>query len=333
VSVGFGNTWTQAGGVPTNAVVESDRVNPQKFYALSGGQFFVSTNGGAAFTRTAATGLPDTGKFKAVPGRDGDIWLAGSGGLWHSTNSGASFMKLAAVTDAHSVGFGKAAPGRDYPAIFAMATVDGVSGVYRSDDGATSWVRINDDKHQYGNAGDAITGDPRVYGRVYLGTNGRGVLYADRTGAPPSSFSASPSRSASASPSRSASASPSRSASASVSASPSRSASASASVPTGRSCGAVFTVVNGWNTGYQADITVRNTGTTQLNGWQVVVTFPDGRLIDQMWGGTYTRTGNQIVIIDLGWNGQLAPNATASVGLILTGPASPGPLNVTCAPR
>jgi xyloglucan-specific exo-beta-1,4-glucanase len=40
-------------------------------------------------------------------------------------------------------------------------------------------VRINDDKHQYGNAGDAITGDPRVYGRVYLGTNGRGVVVGD----------------------------------------------------------------------------------------------------------------------------------------------------------
>ena len=41
-------------------------------------------------------------------------------------------------------------------------------------------MRINDDQHQWGRAGDtAITGDPRIYGRVYIGTNGRGIIYGD----------------------------------------------------------------------------------------------------------------------------------------------------------
>jgi hypothetical protein len=103
-------------------------------------------------------------------------------GLWHSTDSGASFTKVSNVTEAVNVGFGKAAPGQSYQALFLMGTVDGVKGVYRSDNAAAGWVRINDNAHQYGNAGEALTGDPRIYGRVYLGTNGRGVLYADRTG-------------------------------------------------------------------------------------------------------------------------------------------------------
>ncbi|MFJ2029096.1 cellulose binding domain-containing protein [Streptosporangium sp. NPDC087985] len=187
-SVGYGNSWTASTGLPTNAVVESDRVNSSKFYGFSAGRFYASTNGGASFTATAATGLPSTGnvKFKAVPGREGDIWLAGGEtGLWHSTNSGASFTKVSGVTSAINIGFGKAAPGRSYQALYAAATVGGTQGVFRSDDTGATWVRINDDQHQYGNMGEAITGDPRIYGRVYLGTNGRGVLYADSGGTVP----------------------------------------------------------------------------------------------------------------------------------------------------
>ena len=37
---------------------------------------------------------------------------------------------------------------------------------------------INDKNQQYGNM-YAVTGDPRIYGRVYAGTNGRGIFYAD----------------------------------------------------------------------------------------------------------------------------------------------------------
>jgi hypothetical protein len=40
-------------------------------------------------------------------------------------------------------------------------------------------VRLNDDQHQFGSTSTAITGDPRTYGRVYVGTNGRGILYRD----------------------------------------------------------------------------------------------------------------------------------------------------------
>ena len=58
--------------------------------------------------------------------------------------------------------------------------------MFRSDNGGSAWIRINDDAHQYGNMGEALAGDPRIFGRVYLGTNGRGILYADRQGPDPS---------------------------------------------------------------------------------------------------------------------------------------------------
>lgn len=185
VTTTFGSSWTSSTGIPGGALVRSDRVNGKKFYGFSGGRFYVSTNGGAAFTATAASGLPSSGTvaFKAVPGHEGDIWLAGGTGsaygLWHSTDSGASFTRVTTVDQADNIGFGKAAAGVTYPALYTIAQVGGVRGVFRSDDGAATWLRINDDQHQYGNIGGAITGDPRLYGRVYLGTNGRGVIYAD----------------------------------------------------------------------------------------------------------------------------------------------------------
>ncbi len=78
--------------------------------------------------------------------------------------------------------FGKAAPGRGYPAIFvANGDQSGgpLAGIYRSDDEGVTWDRVNDAQHQWGNRFDCLSGDPRIYGRVYVGTNGRGILYGD----------------------------------------------------------------------------------------------------------------------------------------------------------
>ena len=104
-TVGFGNTWTQSAGIAQNAVVESDRVDPNTFYGFAAGTFYRSTNGGATFT-AAATGLPATGTFKAVPGVQGEIWLAGgTAGLFRSTDGGVTFTAVATVQAANAVGF------------------------------------------------------------------------------------------------------------------------------------------------------------------------------------------------------------------------------------
>uniref|UniRef100_UPI00406D3022 X2-like carbohydrate binding domain-containing protein n=1 Tax=Paenibacillus sp. FSL E2-0178 TaxID=2921361 RepID=UPI00406D3022 len=196
-----GNSWTASSGVPAGAKIASDRVNANKFYAFYAGTFYVSTDGGATFTATGATGFPTNNvgnlqpnqaqiSIKAMPGIEGDIWFAGGNtvenkyGLWHSVNSGASFTKLANVDEADLIGFGKAAPGQSYMALYTVAQIDGVRGVFRSDNAGASWLRINDNAHQYAKINMAITGDPRIYGRVYLGTNGRGTLYADPVNPP-----------------------------------------------------------------------------------------------------------------------------------------------------
>jgi hypothetical protein len=101
-------------------------------------------------------------------------------GLFHSTDGGANFNRMGPEERTDNIGFGRPAPVNTYPALYMAATVNGVHGIYRSDDVGATWDRINDDDHQYAWAGsDAITGDPRIYGRVYLSTNGRGIIYGD----------------------------------------------------------------------------------------------------------------------------------------------------------
>jgi xyloglucan-specific exo-beta-1,4-glucanase len=175
-----GNSWTGSSGVPAKAVIASDRVNAKKFYAYSAGTVYRSTDGGASFTKTAATGLASDAycQLKAMPAKEGDLWLAcGKAGLWHSTDSGGSIGKLTGVVDGHAIGFGKAGPGKTTMTLYASAKIGQVTGIYRSDDGGAAWTRINDDQHQYGTVVNVITGDPRIYGRVYFGA--RGIVYGD----------------------------------------------------------------------------------------------------------------------------------------------------------
>ena len=297
-STGYGNAWTASTGLPAGATVASDRTDPKTFYGFAAGTFYRSTDAGATFTATAATGLPATGpvRLKALPGARGDVWLAGgttgSGatyGLWHSTNGGAGFSKLAAVDAADTIGFGKAAPGSSYPALYTSAQIGGVRGIYRSDDAGASWIRINDDQHQWGWTGAAITGDPRIYGRVYVSSNGRGILYGDVAG------TATGTPTATASASASASASPSATATASVS------PTATTSAPAG-ACEVDYSVSSQWSGGFGANVTLVNHGATAINGWTVSWTFPSGQRITQLWNGSYTQTGAAVTVGNLSYN-------------------------------
>ena len=178
VSTDQGRTWKASSGLPSGTTVVADRATASTFYALSRGTLFASTDGGKTFT-ARATGLAD-GRIKAAPGTAGDLWLTHSGGLLRSTDGGASFTKLNAVQSADGVGFGKAAPGARYQTVYLIGTVNGVTGIFRSVDGGTAWTRINDDRTQFGGTvGGVITGDPEVFGRVYVGSNGRGVLLGE----------------------------------------------------------------------------------------------------------------------------------------------------------
>jgi hypothetical protein len=175
-----GTTWTASTGIAPRLRVVADRVNSDKFYAFdrATGTVRVSNNGGASFS-SAARDLPKVNGFlRAVPGREGHLWLASDEGLYRSVNSGAHFARVAAIDKASKIGFGKAAPGRSYPALYLVGHRERVYGFYRSVDEGVTWVRVNDDNHQFAWI-NSITGDPRVYGRYYVGSASRGIQYAE----------------------------------------------------------------------------------------------------------------------------------------------------------
>lgn len=179
-----GENWNDVQDLPVGSEIISDRVNSDKFYGYKDGSLYISEDGGRSFTMLENSDLPNSDyRIKAMPGIEGDIWLVGrnnsGSGIWHSVDGGKTFEKLDSLDEAHTIGFGKAAPGKSYMTLYSSAKVDGINGIFRSDDKGKTWVRINDDDHQYGATNIAITGDPRVYGRVYVGTNGRGIVYAD----------------------------------------------------------------------------------------------------------------------------------------------------------
>ena len=188
-----GAAWAASAGLAEGLMPVADPVTPGVFYAFdpSDGSVLKSTDGGASFAATV-TGLPagvgaeESGsapQLHTVPGRAGDLWLtAGDGALYHSADGAASFSLVSRVTTVATLGFGKAAPGASYPAIYLTGVVGGVQGIFRSTNEGASWVRINDGQHQYAWIGQTITGDPHVFGRVYLGTNGRGILAGNPAG-------------------------------------------------------------------------------------------------------------------------------------------------------
>lgn len=188
-----GATWAEVPTFPKGGTPVADPLDSSRFYVYDTdtGAVFTSKDSGLTFTKGAAQLPSGDAQFRiaAAPGRSGDLWLsAKDNGLFRSTDGGLTFTAVANCHASHALGFGRAAPsaGRRvraaYPAIYqtgrVSATYDGVA-VLRSDDAGATWVRINDQTHQWGWTGEVITGDPRVYGRVYLGTNGRGIQYAD----------------------------------------------------------------------------------------------------------------------------------------------------------
>jgi hypothetical protein len=125
----------------------------------------------------------------SVPGEASNLFYTGGsqGGntaarpvnepFYRSTDGGATWMAVPNVLDVFCFGFGAAAPGQSYPAIYIVGYVNNVYGVWQSANNAASWTNIGTYPTGELDQITTISGDPNHYGEVYVGFAGGGYAY------------------------------------------------------------------------------------------------------------------------------------------------------------
>lgn len=204
-----GNSFTRSSvhhidGTPVEATpgrhfkVFSDRLRDDLFYGFDErGHFYVSTDSGDSFyEQRLDTPLPEMelglvdcankSEIRGEAGRSGVFYLAlREHGLWkltcNATTGATHTAMLSAPGDiVYRMGLGLSTPYGNYcmdpKAIYIAANIEGEYGFYRFLEADGSYTRLNTDRQMFGEI-NSIEGDSQVYGRFYIGTGTRGVLY------------------------------------------------------------------------------------------------------------------------------------------------------------
>jgi hypothetical protein len=169
----------------------ADRITGGRFYLLDqNATLGVSTDGGSTWTK-AAHAPPCTesndchvfGQLKTDERRTGMLWAAvGKGGLWRSADGGSTpWRKIRGLVDVRHVAFGAPRSPAGPNAVFVVATrrPGGPFEVLRSDDDGVSWATVTGRPAGIGATITVLQGDPKVWGRVFIGFGGLGFLQGD----------------------------------------------------------------------------------------------------------------------------------------------------------
>lgn len=158
----------------------ADGQDLNRFYAFKSGNLWLSEDGGARWQKAAHLEDEGTHALLSVPHQPGHLWIAmNNHGLRRSVDGGLVWSRLSNVTRAALLALGKNPPGREYPALYLLGAVKQEEGMFRSDDEGESWVRIDTPEQRLGDQPNTLAGDWQHFGRVFVGTNGRGILYGE----------------------------------------------------------------------------------------------------------------------------------------------------------
>ncbi|MCC8245544.1 pectate lyase family protein [Saccharothrix luteola] len=78
-------------------------------------------------------------------------------------------------------------------------------------------------------------------------------------------------------------------------------------------CRVDYSVINQWDGGFGANVTVTNLG-DPLSNWTLGWSFTAGQKVTQMWGGEFSQSGSAVTVRNTSWNGSLATGASVTPG-------------------
>ncbi|WP_165985494.1 glycoside hydrolase family 48 protein [Streptomyces sp. YIM 98790] len=71
---------------------------------------------------------------------------------------------------------------------------------------------------------------------------------------------------------------------------------------------------NDWGSGFTANVTLRNTGTSAIDGWTLTYSYTGNQQLQQGWSGQWSQSGQNITVRNAAWNGTIAPGASTGFG-------------------
>ena len=89
------------------------------------------------------------------------------------------------------------------------------------------------------------------------------------------------------------------------------------------SCAVAYQVHGQWGggTGFQASVTVMNTGPVAIPDWTLRWTFPSGQRVVNLWNGTATQDLAEVTVVPLDWNRVIPAGGSRQVAFIGASPS------------
>jgi acetylxylan esterase len=80
-------------------------------------------------------------------------------------------------------------------------------------------------------------------------------------------------------------------------------------------CHVTYTKSSEWAGGFVAGVTIDNTGSTAVSGWQLAFTFPGDQKITNAWNAAVSQSGSGVTAANLSYDATISPGGNVSFGV------------------